>query len=135
MLFVQKLQDVVVEEEQDACLEVEVSHEAAEVQWLKQGVLLQPGGKHQLQESGRRRTLTIRSVGPSDRGTYRCESLHDRTQAKLSVEREYRLAPRGRGRGRGHRLLQGRAVLGQGGGQRGWGWAVGRQQWEPGKQG
>nr|XP_047928118.1 obscurin-like protein 1 isoform X1 [Anser cygnoides]XP_047928119.1 obscurin-like protein 1 isoform X1 [Anser cygnoides] len=86
VLFVQKLRDVVVEEEQDACLEVEVSHEAAEVQWLKQGVLLQPGGKHQLQESGRRRTLTIRSVGPSDRGTYRCESLHDRTQAKLSVE-------------------------------------------------
>ncbi|XP_050567618.1 LOW QUALITY PROTEIN: obscurin-like protein 1 [Cygnus atratus] len=86
VLFVQKLRDVVVEEEQDACLEVEVSHEAAEVQWLKQGVLLQPSGKHQLQESGRRRTLTIRSVSPSDRGTYRCESLHDRTQAKLSVE-------------------------------------------------
>ncbi|XP_032045924.1 obscurin-like protein 1 [Aythya fuligula] len=86
VLFVQKLQDVVAEEEQDACLEVEVSHEAAEVQWLKQGVLLQPSGKHQLQESGRRRTLTIRSVSPSDRGTYRCESLHDRTQAKLSVE-------------------------------------------------
>nr|XP_038037907.1 LOW QUALITY PROTEIN: obscurin-like protein 1 [Anas platyrhynchos] len=86
VLFVRKLQDVVAEEEQDACLEVEVSHEAAEVQWLKQGVLLQPSGKHQLQESGRRRTLTIRSVSPSDRGTYRCESLHDRTQAKLSVE-------------------------------------------------
>uniref|UniRef100_A0A8B9SJ83 Ig-like domain-containing protein n=1 Tax=Anas platyrhynchos TaxID=8839 RepID=A0A8B9SJ83_ANAPL len=87
VLFVRKLRDVVAEEEQDACLEVEVSHEAAEVQWLKQGVLLQPSGKHQLQESGRRRTLTIRSVSPSDRGTYRCESLHDRTQAKLSVER------------------------------------------------
>ncbi|XP_035187070.1 obscurin-like protein 1 isoform X5 [Oxyura jamaicensis] len=86
VLFVRKLRDVVAEEEQDACLEVEVSHEAAEVQWLKQGVLLQPSGKHQLQESGRRRTLTIRSVSPSDRGTYRCESLHDRTQARLSVE-------------------------------------------------
>uniref|UniRef100_A0A8B9W0E0 Obscurin-like protein 1 n=1 Tax=Anas zonorhyncha TaxID=75864 RepID=A0A8B9W0E0_9AVES len=107
VLFVRKLRDVVAEEEQDACLEVEVSHEAAEVQWLKQGVLLQPSGKHQLQESGRRRTLTIRSVSPSDRGTYRCESLHDRTQAKLSVERECRWAPRGRGWGWGHLLLQG----------------------------
>ncbi|KAI6065124.1 Obscurin-like protein 1 isoform X1 [Aix galericulata] len=107
VLFVRKLRDVVAEEEQDACLEVEVSHEAAEVQWLKQGVLLQPSGKHQLQESGRRRTLTIRSVSPADRGTYRCESLHDRTQAKLSVERECRRAPRGRGRGWGHLLLQG----------------------------
>ncbi|KAM6071117.1 obscurin-like protein 1 [Chlamydotis macqueenii] len=86
VLFVRKLRDMVVEEEEDACLEVEVSHEAAEVQWLKQGILLQPGSKYQLQESGCRRTLTIRCLGPADRGTYRCETLHDRTQAKLCVE-------------------------------------------------
>lgn len=89
MLFVQKLQDVVAEEQGDVCLEVEVSHEAAEVQWLKQGILLQPSSKYLLQESGCRRTLTICCLGPADRGTYRCESLHDRTQAKLHVEREY----------------------------------------------
>ncbi|NXS39640.1 OBSL1 protein, partial [Balaeniceps rex] len=86
VLFVRKLRDMVAEEQEDACLEVEVSHEAAEVQWLKQGILLQPGSKYQLQESGRRRTLTIRCLGPADRGTYRCESLHDRTQARLCVE-------------------------------------------------
>ncbi|NXW40578.1 OBSL1 protein, partial [Nyctiprogne leucopyga] len=86
VLFVRKLQDMVAEEQGDVCLEVEVSHEAAEVQWLKQGVLLQPGSKYQLQESGRRRTLTIHCLSPADRGTYRCESLHDRTQAKLCVE-------------------------------------------------
>ncbi|CAN0217378.1 unnamed protein product [Bubo scandiacus] len=86
VLFMRKLQDVVAEEQGDACLEVEVSHEAAEVQWLKQGILLQPGSKYQLQESGCRRTLTIRCLGPADRGTYRCETLHDRTQAKLCVE-------------------------------------------------
>ncbi|NXA32845.1 OBSL1 protein, partial [Eudromia elegans] len=86
VVFVQRLRDMAVEEQQDTCLEVEVSHEAAEVQWMKQGVLLQPGGRYELRESGRRRTLTIRSVSPSDRGTYRCETLHDRTQAKLCVE-------------------------------------------------
>ncbi|XP_041259289.1 obscurin-like protein 1 isoform X2 [Onychostruthus taczanowskii] len=86
VLFVRKLQDVVAEEQGDVCLEVEVSHEAAEVQWLKQGILLQPGSKYLLQESGCRRTLTICCLGPADRGTYRCESLHDRTQAKLHVE-------------------------------------------------
>ncbi|NWX98094.1 OBSL1 protein, partial [Nothoprocta ornata] len=86
VVFVRRLQDVAAEEQQDACLEVEVSHEAAEVQWMKQGVLLQPGGKYELRESGRRRTLTIRSLSPADRGTYRCETLHDRTQAKLCVE-------------------------------------------------
>ncbi|XP_062435371.1 obscurin-like protein 1 isoform X2 [Rhea pennata] len=86
VLFVRRLRDVAAEEQRDACLEVEVSHEAAEVQWMKQGVLLQPSGKYELRESGRRRILTIRSLSPSDRGTYRCESLHDRTQAKLCVE-------------------------------------------------
>ncbi|NXL36362.1 OBSL1 protein, partial [Glaucidium brasilianum] len=86
VLFVRKLRDMVAEEQGDACLEVEVSHEAAEVQWLKQGILLQPGSKYQLQELGCRRTLTIRCLGPADRGTYRCETLHDRTQAKLCVE-------------------------------------------------
>ncbi|CAM4532706.1 unnamed protein product [Lepidochelys kempii] len=86
VLFVRKLQDVVAEELQDALLEVELSREAGEVQWLKQGVLIQPGCKYQLQEAGCRRVLTIRSLSPSDRGTYRCESLHDRTQAKLRVE-------------------------------------------------
>ncbi|KAM8806950.1 obscurin-like protein 1 [Eudromia elegans] len=86
VVFVQRLRDMAVEEQQDTCLEVEVSHEAAEVQWMKQGVLLQPGGRYELRESGRRRTLTIRSVSPSDHGTYRCETLHDRTQAKLCVE-------------------------------------------------
>ncbi|NXD63698.1 OBSL1 protein, partial [Eolophus roseicapillus] len=86
VLFVGKLQDVVAEEQGDVCLEVEVSHEAAEVQWLKHGILLQPGSKYQLQEVGCRRTLTIRCLGLADRGTYRCETLHDRTQAKLCVE-------------------------------------------------
>ena len=94
VLFVRKLQDMVAEEQGDVCLEVEVSHEAAEVQWLKQGILLQPGSKYQLQESGRQRTLTIRCLGPADRGTYRCESLHDRTQARLCVEREYHAGDR-----------------------------------------
>ncbi|NXG03009.1 OBSL1 protein, partial [Sakesphorus luctuosus] len=86
VLFVRKLQDMVAEEHKDVCLEVEVSHETAEVQWLKQGVLLQPGSKYVLQESGCQRTLTICCLSPADRGTYRCESLHDRTQAKLCVE-------------------------------------------------
>lgn len=106
VLFVRKLQDVVAEEQGDVCLEVEVSHAAAEVQWLKQGILLQPSSKYLLRESGCQRTLTICCLGPADRGTYRCESLHDRTQAKLQVEREYQ-AGDGDGRQRGWgQLLQ-----------------------------
>ncbi len=34
-----------------------------------------------------KRSLTIHKLNLSDRGTYSCETLHDRTQAKLTVER------------------------------------------------
>ncbi|XP_069473049.1 obscurin-like protein 1 isoform X2 [Ambystoma mexicanum] len=86
VLFLKKLQNVSVEEMEDVTLEVEVSTDTAEVQWMKHGVVIQPGPKYTLEESGRRHTLTIHGVRFSDCGSYRCESLHDKTQAKLSVE-------------------------------------------------
>ncbi|KAJ7346024.1 hypothetical protein JRQ81_001974 [Phrynocephalus forsythii] len=86
VLFVQTLHDLVAEEGQDVHLEVELSLESAEVQWMKQGILLQPNSKYSMEAHGSRRALTIYSVELGDRGIYRCESLHDRTQAKLSVE-------------------------------------------------
>uniref|UniRef100_A0A8D2LTV1 Obscurin-like protein 1 n=1 Tax=Varanus komodoensis TaxID=61221 RepID=A0A8D2LTV1_VARKO len=86
VLFVQTLRDLVAEEGQDVRLAVELSLESAEVQWMKQGVLLQPNTKYLMEAQGSRRALTIHNVELADRGTYRCESLHDRTQAKLSVE-------------------------------------------------
>lgn len=49
-------------------------------------MVIQPGPRHTLGQSGRRRSLTIRNLTLSDRGTYRCETLHDRTQVKLNVE-------------------------------------------------
>lgn len=87
VLFVQTLSDLVAEEGQDVRLEVELSLETAEVQWMKQGILLQQSPKFLMEAYGYRRALTIRGLELTDRGTYRCESLHDRTQAKLSVER------------------------------------------------
>ncbi|KAL8182984.1 UNVERIFIED_CONTAM: hypothetical protein K2H54_010659 [Gekko kuhli] len=86
VLFVQTQRDLAVEEGQDVHLEVELSLENAEVQWMKQGILLQPSVKYSMEAQGHRRALTIHNVELSDRGTYRCESLHDRTQARLSVE-------------------------------------------------
>ncbi|XP_053139183.1 obscurin-like protein 1 isoform X2 [Hemicordylus capensis] len=86
VLFVQTLRDVVAEEGQDVRLEVELSLESAEVQWMKQGILLQQNTKYWMEAHGHQRALTIHSIELADRGTYRCESLHDRTQARLSVE-------------------------------------------------
>uniref|UniRef100_A0A669EC84 Obscurin-like protein 1 n=2 Tax=Oreochromis TaxID=8139 RepID=A0A669EC84_ORENI len=56
------------------------------VQWMRQGVVIQSGPRHTLAQNGCKRSLTIHNLTLSDRGTYRCETLHDRTQVKLNVE-------------------------------------------------
>ncbi|XP_073769122.1 obscurin isoform X8 [Danio rerio] len=86
VLFTKSMDPVVAEEFGEATLEVEVSTETAEVQWMRQGVVIHPGSKFTLRQSGRKRSLTIHKLTLLDRGTYSCETLHDRTQAKLSVE-------------------------------------------------
>lgn len=87
-LFTKNMAPVVAEEFSEATLEVEVSLGSGEVQWMRQGVVIHPGPKFTLKQKGRKRSLTIHRLALSDRGTYSCETLHDRTQALLSVERE-----------------------------------------------
>lgn len=89
VLFTKKMMPIVTEEYSDATLEVEVSLDSGEVQWMRQGVLIHPGPKYTLKHRGTKHSLTINKLAMSDRGTYSCETLHDRTQAQLTVEREY----------------------------------------------
>lgn len=86
VLFTKRMEAVMAEEFGEATLETEVSLESGEVQWMRQGVVIQPGPKHKLSQNGCKRILTITNLSLSDRGTYRCETLHDRTQVKLNVE-------------------------------------------------
>ncbi|XP_051260023.1 obscurin-like protein 1 isoform X1 [Dicentrarchus labrax] len=86
VVFTKKMTPVVAEEYSDATLEVEVSLDSGEVQWMRQGVLIHPGAKYTLKHNGRKHSLTIHKLAMSDRGTYSCETLHDRTQAQLTVE-------------------------------------------------
>ncbi|XP_049426226.1 obscurin-like protein 1a [Epinephelus fuscoguttatus] len=86
VMFVKKMEAVMAEEFGKATLETEISIETGEVQWMRQGVVIQPGPRHTLTQNGCKRSLTIQNLTLSDRGTYRCETLHDRTQVKLNVE-------------------------------------------------
>lgn len=88
-MFTTKMEAVMAEEFGEATLETEISLETGEVQWMRQGVVIQPGPRHTLAQNGRKRSLTIHNLTLSDRGTYRCETLHDRAQVKLNVEREW----------------------------------------------
>ncbi|CAJ1078774.1 obscurin-like isoform X15 [Xyrichtys novacula] len=86
VLFTKKMAPVVAEEYSEATLEVEVSVDSGEVQWMRQGVLIHPGAKYTLKHKSQKHSLTIHTLAMSDRGTYSCETLHDRTQAQLTVE-------------------------------------------------
>ncbi|XP_068561253.1 obscurin-like protein 1 isoform X2 [Cebidichthys violaceus] len=86
VFFTKKMTPVEAEEYSEATLEVEVSLDSGEVQWMRQGVLIHPGAKNTLKHNGRKHSLTIHKLAMSDRGTYSCETLHDRTQAQLTVE-------------------------------------------------
>uniref|UniRef100_UPI0037E77869 obscurin-like protein 1 n=1 Tax=Semicossyphus pulcher TaxID=241346 RepID=UPI0037E77869 len=86
VLFTKKMAPVVAEEHSEATLEVEVSVDSGEVQWMRQGVLIHPGAKYTQKHKDRKFSLTIHTLAISDRGTYSCETLHDRTQAQLTVE-------------------------------------------------
>ncbi|XP_034042541.1 obscurin-like protein 1 [Thalassophryne amazonica] len=86
VVFTNKMKPAVAEEYSDATLEVEVSLDSGEVQWMRQGVLIHPGAKYTPKRKGRKHTLTIHKLAMCDRGTYSCETLHDRTQTQLTVE-------------------------------------------------
>ncbi|KAI4883548.1 hypothetical protein NFI96_026922, partial [Prochilodus magdalenae] len=86
VMFTKKMDAVIAEEFGEATLETEVSLESGEVQWMRQGVVIQPGPRYSLAQNGCIRSLRITNLSLSDRGTYRCETLHDRTQVKLNVE-------------------------------------------------
>ncbi|XP_051809579.1 obscurin [Acanthochromis polyacanthus] len=84
--FKKKLENLTVEEQSEAKLEVELSKVSGEVRWMKNSVVLQPAGNMEIRVNGAKQALVFKSVTHADRGIYSCETLDDKTQAKLSVE-------------------------------------------------
>ncbi|XP_058481105.1 obscurin [Solea solea] len=85
--FKKKLENLTVEEQSEVKLEVELSKVSDEVKWMKNSVVLQPAGNLEIRVNGAKQALVFKSVTYADRGIYSCETLDDKTQAKLSVER------------------------------------------------
>ncbi|XP_043082202.1 obscurin isoform X20 [Puntigrus tetrazona] len=84
--FKKKLADVTVTEQDTVRLEVELSKPSKDVKWMKNGVVLQQGGNMEIHVDGAKQALVLKSVAYADRGHYSCETLDDKTQAKLTVE-------------------------------------------------
>lgn len=86
VLFIKKLENKTVQEEDTVELVVELSRLSTEIKWMKNGIVLQPEGNLKIQVDGVKQTLIFKSVTCADRGFYSCETLDDKTQAKLTVE-------------------------------------------------
>ncbi|XP_051944305.1 obscurin isoform X8 [Hippocampus zosterae] len=84
--FKKKLENMTAEEQSEAKLEVELSKPSDEVHWMKNGVKLQTSAGVEVRVDGAKQALVFKSVTYADRGIYSCETLDDRTQAKLTVE-------------------------------------------------
>uniref|UniRef100_A0A9J7XXV3 Obscurin, cytoskeletal calmodulin and titin-interacting RhoGEF b n=1 Tax=Cyprinus carpio carpio TaxID=630221 RepID=A0A9J7XXV3_CYPCA len=84
--FKKKLADVTVTEQDTVHLEVELSKPSTDVKWMKNGVVLQQGENMKIHVDGAKQALVLKSVAYADRGHYSCETLDDKTQAKLTVE-------------------------------------------------
>ncbi|XP_068459615.1 obscurin isoform X1 [Clinocottus analis] len=84
--FKKKLENLTVEEQSEVKLEVELSKPSDEVKWMKNSVVLQPAGNMEIRINGAKQALVFKSVTCADRGIFSCETLDDKTQAKLNVE-------------------------------------------------
>uniref|UniRef100_S4RZ46 Ig-like domain-containing protein n=1 Tax=Petromyzon marinus TaxID=7757 RepID=S4RZ46_PETMA len=82
---VQPLQDVEVEEEQAVILECELSEEAADVAWRKDGRELEAGGRVAAGRDGNLVTLIVRAARPQDSGVYSCEAGAASSSATVHV--------------------------------------------------
>ncbi|KAF3858151.1 hypothetical protein F7725_011352 [Dissostichus mawsoni] len=80
------LENLTVEEQSEVKLELELSKVSDEVRWMKNSVVLQTSGNMEIRVNGAKQALIFKSVAYADRGIYSCETLEDKTQAKLSVE-------------------------------------------------
>ncbi|XP_068604975.1 obscurin [Brachionichthys hirsutus] len=86
VIFKKKLDNLTVEEQSEVKLEVELSKPSDEVRWMKNSVVLQSAGNAEIRVDGAKQALVFKSVTQADRGIYCCETLDDRTQAKLAVD-------------------------------------------------
>ncbi|XP_077955763.1 obscurin isoform X13 [Gasterosteus aculeatus] len=84
--FKKKLENLTAEEQSEVRLAVELSKPSDEVRWMKNSVVLQSAANMEIRVDGAKQALVFKSVTCADRGIYSCETLDDKTQAKLNVE-------------------------------------------------
>ena len=84
--FIRELQDIEIPEKEVAVLEVEVSSDAADVTWFKDGtVIKETDTKYVIEKERGVRKLLIRSTSIHDEGEYSCTLLDQESKAEVTV--------------------------------------------------
>uniref|UniRef100_A0A8C4X7U4 Ig-like domain-containing protein n=1 Tax=Erpetoichthys calabaricus TaxID=27687 RepID=A0A8C4X7U4_ERPCA len=83
--FTKTIQDIVVNENQTATFECEVSFDGAIVSWYKDNFELQESGRFEYVSDGRKRILVIQDLHIDDSGEYNCRLPTSRTSGTMKV--------------------------------------------------
>ena len=86
--FAAELCEVHTEEHKMAVFACEVNKDDVSVTWLKDGERLTPSDKHIIETQGRRHSLAIKDVEPSDVAEYSVVVGDRASQAKLHLDGE-----------------------------------------------
>ena len=89
MTIKKRLEHCTVQEDEKVKLEVETSEPSLDVKWRKDNVVLQPGGDMEIHVQGTKHSLSFKKISSADQGYYSCETMDDKTRAKLTVESKY----------------------------------------------
>ncbi|XP_061072565.1 obscurin-like [Conger conger] len=86
IIIKKKLENRTVQEDEEVTLEVEIRKPSLEVTWKKDHVALQPGGNMEVHVEGTKHSLSFKKISSTDQGHYSCETMDDKTRAKITVE-------------------------------------------------
>lgn len=84
-MFLRSLEDVVAEERGKACLQCEVSKEAVNPLWRKDGMVLNQSEKYEILQLGKSLSLIIQKLRKDDAGEYSCDVGTSQTKATVVV--------------------------------------------------
>ncbi|KAJ8375502.1 hypothetical protein SKAU_G00060820 [Synaphobranchus kaupii] len=81
-----KLENCTAQEDGEVQLEVETSKPSL-MKWRKSDVAVQPGGNMEIHVEGTKHSHFIKKISNTDQGYYSCETMDDKTEANLTVEK------------------------------------------------
>lgn len=85
VLFKIALHNLETEAEENAVFRCELTKPRAKVTWRKNNNVIESSSKYELKQDGVVAVLIIYKLQRGDSGDYSCETEHDRTSAKLTV--------------------------------------------------